>query len=166
VNPRLLCDIGEIAQPATGRAARVARVPVDPEPGPLNPTLVGLVGLGGVVGTALRFGFTQWIPTGHGWPWATLLVNLLGALILGALLETLSLRDLMPATARRTRLLVGTGFCGGLTTYSTLAVETGLLVHAHRAGLAAGYAVVSIVAGAAAASIGVAASAYTHRGRT
>jgi CrcB protein len=60
-------------------------------------------------------------------------------------------------------LLVGTGFCGGLTTYSTLAVEADLLIRSHRDGLAAGYVVVSVVAGLAVAAVGIALSARLHR---
>jgi CrcB protein len=140
-------------------------VPVDPEPGPLTPTLIALVGLGGAVGTALRYAISRWLPTGSGFPWATLVANLVGAVVLGVLLELLTRRGSDTGVRRRARLLLGTGFCGGLTTYSTLAVETDLLVRAHRDGLAATYAVVSVVAGAVAAGVGIAVAARTHRRR-
>jgi CrcB protein len=138
-------------------------VPVDPEPGPLTPHLVGLVGLGGVLGTAARYGADQWMPAGNGFPWATFTVNLIGALILGVLLEQLSRRGPDTGRLRQLRVLVGTGFCGGLTTYSTLAVEADLLVRAHRDGLAATYALASVVAGVAVAALGIAAGARAHR---
>jgi CrcB protein len=92
-----------------------------------------------------------------------LLVNLVGALVLGVLLEALSRQGPDTGWRRRTRLLVGTGFCGGLTTYSTLAVEADLLIRSHRDGLAAGYVVVSVVAGLAVAAVGIALSARLHR---
>jgi CrcB protein len=135
----------------------------DPEPGPLIPPLLLLVGLGGAVGTAARYGLSQWLPASNGFPWATLAANLVGALILGVLLEILARRDLTTRVQRQARLLIGTGFCGGLTTYSTLAVETDLLVHHHRAGLAATYAAVSVIAGIAVAGLGVAVTARIHR---
>lgn len=138
-------------------------VPVDPEPGPLTPKPIGLVGLGGAVGTALRYALSRWLPTGGGFPWGTLLANLLGALILGVLLEVLARQGSDAGRRRRARLLIGTGFCGGLTTYSTFAVEADLLIRAHRDGLAATYAVVSIVAGVAVVGLGIAVAARIHR---
>ena len=138
-------------------------MPVDPEPGPLTPTLIGLVGLGGALGTALRYAISRWLPAGAGFPWGTLLANLVGAVVLGVLLELLARRGADTGVRRRTRLLVGTGFCGGLTTYSTLAVEADLLVRAHRDGLAATYAVVSVLAGMVAAGAGIAIAARAHR---
>jgi fluoride exporter len=82
---------------------------------------------------------------------ATLAVNLLGALLLGALLEALARRG--PDTGRRRllRLGLGTGVLGGFTTYSTLAVETATLPTA----LAVAYLAASVLLGAAAALAGV-----------
>jgi CrcB protein len=138
-------------------------VPVDPEPGPLAPHLVGLVAVGGALGTAARYGLEKWLPAGSGFPWGTLLANLVGALVLGVLIELLTRRGSDIGRRRRLRLLVGTGFCGGLTTYSTLAVEADLLIRAHRSGLALGYAVLSIIAGVAVAAIGIAIGARIGR---
>ena len=138
--------------------------PVDPEPGPLTGRLVGLVGIGGALGTALRYGLTRWLPTPHGWPWPTLTANLIGSLLLGVLLALLADEAIGRHAARRARLLVGTGFCGGLTTYSTLVVETDLLMRAHRFGLAATYAVVSLVAGLCVAGLGIATTTFVRRG--
>jgi CrcB protein len=128
---------------------------VDPEPGPLALLLIALVGVGGAVGSAARYGVAQWFPATTGFPWSTFTVNLGGAFVLGVLLEQLT-RD-GPDTDRRRqlRLLIGTGFCGGLTTYSTLAVEADLLVRSHRDGLAALYGVSSIAGGLVVAALGV-----------
>jgi fluoride exporter len=138
-------------------------LPDDPDPGPLSARLIGIVGLGGAAGTAVRYGLERWLPAGLGLPRATLIANLVGALVLGILLETLTRGGPDVGGRRRLRLLLGTGFCGGLTTYSTLAVETDLLIRAHRDGLAAGYAVGSVLAGIALAGLGIALAARIHR---
>jgi CrcB protein len=147
----------------TGASDSHPELPLDPEPGPLAPGLIALVGLGGALGTAARYGLGQWLPAGSGLPRGTLIANLVGALVLGVLLESLARRGDDAGTLRRVRLLVGTGFCGGLTTYSTLAVEADLLIRAHRDGLAATYAIVSVIAGVAVAAAGIAIAARAHR---
>lgn len=100
---------------------------------------------GGAVGTAARAGLnvlTAPVP-GH-WPWATFVVNIVGAFILGFV--TTRLLERLPPSAYR-RPLLGTGLCGGLTTFSTMQVETVQMIEARHYGLAAGYTVVSIAAG-------------------
>jgi fluoride exporter len=92
-----------------------------------------------------------------------LIANLVGAVVLGVLLETLARRGPDAGLLRRIRLAAGTGFCGGLTTYSTLAVETDLLFRGHRDGLAVGYAFGSIGAGIALAALGILLAAQVHR---
>lgn len=136
---------------------------VDPDPGPLAPRLIGVVGLGGGLGSVARYGVAQWLPATTGFPWSTFVVNLAGALILGVLLELLTRAGSDDGGRRQLRLLVGTGFCGGLTTYSTLAVEADLLVRRHCDGLAATYAISSVAAGIAVAAIGIAIADRTGR---
>ena len=65
--------------------------------------------VGGVAGTLARAGVAEAIAS----PWATLLVNVIGAALLGYVVVALPAR----------RPLLGTGFCGGLTTFSTLQLE-------------------------------------------
>lgn len=77
--------------------------------------------VGGMAGTALRFGATSLAP-GDSWP-ATLFVNLLGAAILGFLLEALTSDTRLLRYRRSLRLAVGTGLLSSLTTYSTFAYE-------------------------------------------
>jgi fluoride exporter len=145
-------------------AAAHTDLPDDPDAGPLSPSLVGLVGLGGVLGTAARYAVaTRWLPAGSGFPRGTLLVNLVGTFVLGLLLEALARSGPDLGRRRQLRLLVGTGFCGGLTTYSTLAVEADLLIRAHRDGLAVTYALTTVVAGLAIAGLGVAVGACRTR---
>lgn len=76
---------------------------------------------GGAIGALARAGLERAIPTrGGSWPWATFCVNLVGAFILGWATTRLAERI---APTRYWRLLLGTGFCGALTTFSTFQVE-------------------------------------------
>jgi CrcB protein len=140
-----------------------AELPLDPDPGPLSIPLIAWVAVGGAVGTAARYALTQWLPAGSGIPRGTLIANLIGAVVLGVLLETLARRGPDVGSLRRLRLAVGTGVCGGLTTYSTLAVETDLLARHHRDGLAVAYAMGSVGAGIALAGVGIALAVQVHR---
>src|SRR5215216_2556659 len=81
------------------------------------------------------------------WPWATFAVNLAGAFALGYFATRLQER--LPLSAYR-RPLLGTGFCGALTTFSTVQVELVRMLEDGRDGLALGYATASIAAGFAA----------------
>jgi CrcB protein len=109
---------------------------------------------GGAVGALARAGVAELLPHGPGeWPWATFAVNLAGAVLLAWLTTRLSE---MVAPTRYWRFLVGTGFCGALTTFSTLQVETLTLAKDGHAGVAIGYAGSSLAAGmtlAAAATV-------------
>jgi CrcB protein len=89
-----------------------------------------LVALGAAVGAPLRYLAGHWLD--GRFPWGTLLANVIGSFLLG-LFSALSLGDHAIA-------LLGTGFCGGFTTYSAFAVKT------HERGWAAGtaYAVATI----------------------
>src|SRR4029078_4619722 len=81
------------------------------------------------------------------WPWATLLVNIAGAALLGYFVTRLQER--LPLSAYK-RPFLGTGICGALTTFSTLQGELLEMLDAGRYGLAALYAGGSIAAGLAA----------------
>ena len=106
------------------------------------------IGVGGLAGAYVRVIVNQLIgPPGGGWPWATFTVNVAGAFVLGYLIARL-LERLPPSTYRRP--LLGTGFCGALTTFSTLQFELFDLIRIGRPGLAVAYAAASVVAGFAA----------------
>ena len=82
---------------------------------------LGLVAAGAVVGAALRFGASVLVPSAGlpfpTFPWATLTVNIVGSLLIGAIM--------LPAGAEQgTKLLVVVGFLGALTTLSTYSFET------------------------------------------
>jgi CrcB protein len=101
--------------------------------------------VGGAIGAVARYGLAEALPHDAGtWPWATFAVNVAGALALGYL--TTRLQERLPPSAYR-RPLLGTGLCGALTTFSTVQVELVQMLDDGRAGLAAGYAAASIVAG-------------------
>lgn len=117
---------------------------------------IALVALGGTVGVAAREALTVVIPTLGALPLAIGLVNLLGAFLLGVLYEALTRPDGERPAARSLRLLLGTGFCGGFTTYSALAVDTALLLGDGQLGTAAGYALGTVLLGACATWAGIA----------
>ena len=118
---------------------------------------VALVAVGGALGAGARDAVEQVLPApAAGLPAGTLVVNLVGAFVLGALVGGLARLGSDDGWRRRVRLLVGAGGCGGLTTYSTLAVETlQLLRHGHVVDAAA-YQVVSLCGGLLAAASGLA----------
>jgi CrcB protein len=129
-----------------------------------QPLIVGLVAVGGGLGTAARYGVSLALPTTAGrWPLGTFVVNMVGSFVLGALLEGLARRGPDSGRRQQARLLIGTGFCGALTTFSTLAVESDLLVRSHNSGLALAYAAVSLAGGLVMTTVGIAAAAGHHR---
>ena len=101
--------------------------------------------VGGAVGTLARAALETVAEAepGH-WPWATFVVNIVGAFLLGYF--TTRLLERLPVSSYR-RPLLGTGVCGGLTTFSTMHVEIVRMLEQHRYGLALGYTVASIVTG-------------------
>jgi fluoride exporter len=103
---------------------------------------------GGFIGAIARGALAQSLPVrADSWPWATFAVNVIGALALGYLITRLQER-LPPSLYRRAFL--GTGFCGALTTFSTLMVELLRMIEGAHWGLALGYASASIGCGLAA----------------
>ena len=106
---------------------------------------------GGALGALARAGAVElWPPQAGRWPWATFLVNVLGALLLGYFATRLQER--LPLSAYR-RPLLGTGLCGALTTFSTMQVELLRMFDHDRPGLAVLYAGVSIAAGLLAVTV-------------
>src|SRR5580693_1160340 len=100
---------------------------------------------GGVVGALLRVALNQThAGAAPGWPWVTFAENILGTFLLGYFATRLQER--LPLSAYR-RPLLGTGFCGAFTTFSTMQVELLTMLDAHRYGLAIAYAGSSVVLG-------------------
>jgi fluoride exporter len=101
--------------------------------------------VGGAIGTAARAGLETFAASDPGrWPWPTFIVNIVGAFLLGYFVTRLLER--LPVSSYR-RPLLGTGLCGGLTTFSTMQVETVKMLEHQHYGLAVGYTVASIAAG-------------------
>ncbi|PZR53321.1 CrcB family protein [Xylanimonas oleitrophica] len=118
--------------------------------------LLGLVALGGALGSVLRYAVSLVTPAPGGWPLATLSVNVLGAFLLGFLLEALARRGPETRRLQRLRLTLGTGVLGGFTTYSSFALEIERLPQDGAAAVAVGYAAATLVVGTLAAVVGVA----------
>lgn len=119
-----------------------------------DPRELAAVFVGGALGTLARAGLAVLAPPAPGhWPWPTFVVNIAGAFLLGYF--TTRLLERLPVSSYR-RPLLGTGLCGGLTTFSTMQVETiTMLEHGHWA-LAVGYTAASIAAGLLAVAIATA----------
>jgi CrcB protein len=101
--------------------------------------------VGGFIGTVARAELAEVLPASPGrWPWATFLVNIVGAFLLGYF--TTRLQERLPLSSYR-RPLLGTGLCGGLTTFSTMQVELLHMFDGRDARLALGYTVASVAAG-------------------
>ena len=96
--------------------------------------------------------FAEGLPqTGAGWPWGTFAVNLAGALVLGWVAARL-------APTSYSRPLLATGFCGALTTFSTMQLELLDMLDAEHYALAAGYTGASVAGGLLAVALGTAAA--------
>ncbi|MET8563702.1 fluoride efflux transporter CrcB [Streptomyces flaveolus] len=112
-----------------------------------------LVVAGALVGAPLRYLTDRAVQTRHDsvFPWGTFVVNVVGCLVLGLLAGAVA----AGAAGPRLQLLVGTGLCGALTTYSTFSYETLRLTEAGSGLYAALNVVASVSAGLAAAFTGV-----------
>jgi fluoride exporter len=100
---------------------------------------------GGFLGTVARAEVAQALPFHPGrWPWATFAVNIVGALLLGY--ATTRLQERLPLSAYR-RPFLGTGICGGLTTFSTMQLELLRMLDGNHVLLAVAYAAASVTLG-------------------
>ncbi len=114
----------------------------------VDPRELAAIFLGGFAGALVRAGVVEALPLTPGtWPWATFLVNVTGAFLLGAIITWVHERRAAPPAYLPP--LLGTGFCGALTTFSALQLDVLWLLDAGRGGVAALYALGSIAAGLA-----------------
>lgn len=143
----------EVGQTAAGDARPLTR---------LRPADIGLVFIGGTAGTAAREGLRLTSASVDGVALVTVGINVVGAFLLGVLLESLAVRGPNRRHRRSLRLLLGTGFLGGFTTYSALATDAvQLLVAGHPLGVA--YAVGTVLLGALGTWSGIAAAGALRR---
>jgi fluoride exporter len=116
--------------------------------------------VGGAIGALARAALSTVLVRDTGqWPWPTFIVNIVGAVLVGYF--TTRLLERLPVSSYR-RPLLGTGFCGGLTTFSTMQVETVRMIEHGYWATAATYTVSSVVLGFLAVHI---ATAFVRRVR-
>jgi CrcB protein len=113
------------------------------------------VSLGAGIGGALRHGVNVGAARlfGYGFPFGTLIVNVLGSFVMGLFAGYFAFR---PGIVQHARLFLTTGILGGFTTFSAFSLDTALLVERHSYRLAAGYAVGSVAASVSALFFGLA----------
>jgi CrcB protein len=111
-----------------------------------------LLALGGAAGTVARYWFGRFVSEVQKarwpeleYPWGTFLINVAGSVLLG-FLAAFFLGHPDPAR-RNWYLLLGAGFCGGFTTFSTFSLETYELIRDEKFGAASIYSLGSVVAG-------------------
>ena len=110
-----------------------------------DPRELAAVFVGGAIGALLRALLGEALPVHDGgWPWPTFVANVVAAFALGYLATRL-LERLPPSEYRRPFL--GTGVCGGLSTFSTFQVEAVRLVQHGAWPVAVGYVLASLVCG-------------------
>lgn len=115
--------------------------------------LVLAVALGGALGAMSRFGLDRAIESrsSSSFPWATLVVNVSGCLLVGFLIAAIVDRHNAPAWVRAGLVV---GFCGGYTTFSTFAQETLDLAEGRAGALALANVVLSVALGLVAVFVG------------
>lgn len=100
---------------------------------------------GGAIGAIARVWLSQHYAQSYtSWPWTIFLINITGSFLLGYFATRLQER--LPQSTYR-RPLLGTGFCGAYTTFSTMEVEILKMIEANHYLLAITYAIVSLLAG-------------------
>ncbi|MFF1876702.1 fluoride efflux transporter CrcB [Leifsonia sp. NPDC058230] len=124
---------------------------------------IALVFVGGALGTTVRYLVSAVVPSVAGLPIATFGINVVGAFLLGILLEALALRGPDEGMRRDLRLFIGTGILGGFTTYSAFAVDADGLIVAQNIGGSILYALATILIGALASVAGIALAARVGR---
>ncbi len=108
-------------------------------------------GIGGALRHGVNLGAGRWL--GAGFPFGTMIVNVAGSFAMGLLAGYFAAR---PGVGQHARLFLTTGILGGFTTFSAFSLDTALLIERNAYGLAAGYALGSVVASVSALFLGLA----------
>jgi len=117
--------------------------------------MILFVACGSAIGGVCRYLVGIALPAGGSFPWATICVNVLGSLVLGAVSGFLS----RGCGSTVLRAFVVIGFCGGFTTFSTFTNESLRMIESSQWGMLVVYMTVSLLAGIAAVWIGIKLSA-------
>ncbi len=131
-------------------------------PSQLDVRVLAAIFAGGMLGALARTRLEESLPHApDAWPWATLIVNVAGAFLLGYAVTRLT-AEARPSTYRRP--FIATGVCGALTTFSTMQLELLRMLDAGNWTLALGYTVASVVAGLGAVLLAIALARRTGAG--
>lgn len=117
---------------------------------------ITLVGVGSAVGGNLRYWIGRWVkiqPWAGDFPWATFAINVSGSFFLGFF--AVWLYERIASERPELYLLLGVGFCGGYTTFSSFEWETFALIREDRWFEASGYIVGSVLVGFVGLLLGV-----------
>lgn len=127
---------------ATGAPSRLVKRPL----AALDWRELGAVFIGGALGALLRVWLARTFAgtSASAWPWVTFSINVSGSFLLGFLATRL--QDRLPQSTYR-RPLLGTGFCGAYTTFSTVQMEIVRMIEHHHYGLGVAYGLASITSG-------------------
>ncbi len=115
-----------------------------------------IVAAGGALGAMARYGVGLWafrLYPASTWPWATLMVNGIGGLLMGLLTGWLAFRG--GTHGESLRLFAAVGLLGGFTTFSAFSLETVLMIERRQFAMAGGYVAASVVLAIAALFIGL-----------
>jgi CrcB protein len=125
---------------------------VRPDHRALDLRRLSVVVVGGFAGGLARDEVvTHWSTKAGHFPWPIFVVNTAGAFVLGVLV--IVVLDVL-AESHYLRPLIGAGFCGALTTFSSVAVTTDQLLRHHHVATGLGYVLGSLAAGLVAAALG------------
>lgn len=115
------------------------------------PMLLAVAG-GGAIGSVVRYGIgVLLLRASNGFPMSTLLINVVGSFFIGLFARLFE----APEHNQVLRVALTVGICGGFTTFSTFSAETVTLLQQGKAGRAALYVMVSLVAGVLATFAGL-----------
>lgn len=115
---------------------------------------IGVVALGGAIGATMRYGVNVGAVhyLGHGYPWSTMIVNIVGSLFMGIMIGKFAHMD---HVSPELRALLATGFLGAFTTFSTFSLDFVTLWERGAMAQALGYMLVSVVFSILALALGL-----------